>query len=314
MSFTSDIKKELTTISVNKKCCQLAQVAGFLRFAGSLTIGTGGLGIRITTDNPAVLRLFVTLIKDYFGTKGELSVENSVQPLSKGRTYGLDITAEMNSEGILRESGILGVREGQNYITETLRSDIIKKRCCKKAFLRGAFLAAGMATDPAKAYQLEIVCESEQLASEMRKLIANVGLKAKISKRRSKFVIYMKDAEQISDFLGIIGASNQLFKFENTRITKEMRNAANRALNCENANLQRAVNAAQKQIADIKTIEEKQGLESLSENLKQTALLRMEYPELSLAELSQMFDPPVAKSGLNHRLARLSEIAAALRE
>ena len=314
MSFSSDIKKELTTVKVSKKCCQLAQIAGFLRFAGSITLGSGGAGIRLTTDNPAVLRLFITLIKDYFGIKGALSVEDSDQPLSRGKTYGLDITPEMNSEGILRESGILGVREGFNYYPETLSADIIKKRCCKKAFLRGVFLAAGMATDPAKSYQLEIACESEILASEMRKLISNVGLKAKITRRRNRYVIYMKDAEQISDFLGLIGCSNELFRFENMRITKSMRNDANRALNCENANLQRAVNAAQKQIADIRYIEKTKGLDYLKPALRQTAELRVDNPELPLAELAQLFDPPLAKSSLNNRLARLSEIAENLKK
>ena len=313
MSFTSDIKKELTTVAVGKKCCQLAQIAGFLRFAGSLTLGSGRFGIRLATENPAVLRLFITLIKEYFGTRGELSVENSVLPISKSRTYGLEITPEMNSEGILRESGILSVREGRNIITETIDADIVKKRCCKKAFLRGVFLAAGMATDPAKSYQLELSCESETLAADIRKLIANVGLKAKITQRRSKYVIYIKDAEQISDFLGLIGASNELFRFENMRITKEMRNTANRALNCENANLQRSVNAAQKQIADIKYIEQTCGLDHLPAALQQTALIRMENPELSLTDLAQLFDPPLAKSGLNHRLAKITKAADELR-
>ena len=311
MSFTSDIKKELTTIPVSKKCCQLAQIAGFLRFTGSLT---RGYGFRLTTDNPAVLRLFVTLIKEYFGTRGELSVENSVKPLSKGRTYGLEITPEMNSEGILRECGILSVREGMNYITETIDADIVKKRCCKKAYLRGVFLAAGMATNPAKSYQLEILCERELLAGDIRRLIANVGLKAKITQRRGKYIIYIKDAEQISDFLGLIGASNELFKFENIRITKEMRNAANRALNCENANLQRSVNAAQKQIADIKYIEQTRGLDYLPAALQQTAMLRMDNPELSLTDLAQLFEPPLAKSGLNHRLSKISRIADELKK
>ena len=309
MSFTSDVKKELTTINAGKKCCQLAEITGFLRFAGSMKLGSGSVGVKISTDNPAVLRLFITLIRDYFGTKGALSIADSDLPLSKGKTYGLEITPEMNSEGILREAGILGVKEGRNYIRDGLSADIIKKRCCKKACLRGIFLAAGMITNPAKAYQLEISCGSEYMAQDVKRLVGSFGLKPKTFKRRSKYIVYLKDAEQIADFLGFIGASNQLFKFENVRITKEMKNAANRVSNCETANLQRAVNAAQKQIADIKHIEQTVGLDSLPEKLRQTAKLRMENPELSLADLAQLFDPPIAKSGLNHRLAKLSEIS-----
>ena len=156
MSFATDVKKELTTIPVTKKCCQLAQIAGFLRFAGSITISGGRMGVRVSTHNPAVARLFITLIKEYFGTKGSLSIDSADMPVAGGRTYELDITPEMNAEGILREAGILGVKEGRNYVTDGISADIIKKRCCKKSFLRGMFLACGTMTDPAKTYHLEL--------------------------------------------------------------------------------------------------------------------------------------------------------------
>ena len=314
MSFNADVKKELTTLVVGKKCCQLALVAGFLRFAGSITLGRSGMGVRVKTDSPAVARLFITITKDYFGTKTSLSVDSSVQPLSKGHSYELSITPEMNADGILREAGIVSVREGSNYITDGLNWEIIRKRCCKKSCLRGIFLAAGMVTDPSKSYHLEISCASSYMAQDVRKLVNSFGLKSKVSARRSKYVVYLKDSEQIADFLGIIGASGQLFKFENVRITKDMRGTANRINNCENANLTRSVNAAQKQIADIRYIAETRGLMSLPERLKTTAVLRMENPELPLAELAQLHEPPIAKSGLNHRLARLSETAESIRK
>ena len=313
MSFTADVKKELTTLPTGKKCCQLAQIAGFLRFAGSITLSQGGMGVRVVTDSPAVARLFITLIRDYFGTKSALSIENSMQPLSKGRSYGLTITPDMNADGILREVGIIGVREGSNYITDGLEPNIIKKRCCRKACLKGIFLAAGSVTDPAKAYHLEISCASEYMAGDVRKLINSFGLKAKISMRRNRYIVYLKDGEQISDFLGVIGAANQLFKFENVRITKEMRSTANRISNCENANLQKSVNAAQRQIADIRYISDTRGLAFLPEKLRTAAQLRLENPELPLAELAELFDPPLAKSGLNHRLIKLSQIADNIR-
>ena len=312
MSFALGVKKELTTIPVTKKCCQLAQIAGFLRFAGSITITDGRMGVRVSTNNPAVARLFITLIKEYFGTKGSLSIDNAEMPLAGGRVYELNITPDMNAEGILREAGLLGVKEGLNYVTDGISSEVIKKRCCKKAFLRGAFLACGTITDPAKTYHLELPCAREYLAGDVRKLVNSFGLKARITQRRGRYIVYLKDAEQISDFLGIIGASAHLLHFEDVRVTKDVRGRVNRINNCESANLQRSVNAAQKQIADIKLIEKNRGLDSLPLKLRQAAVLRLENPELPLADLAALADPPLAKSGLNHRLAKLSEIAESI--
>ena len=218
MSFALDVKKELTTIPVTKKCCQLAQIAGFLRFAGSITITDGRMGVRVSTNNPAVARLFITLIKEYFGTKGSLSIDNAEMPLAGGRVYELNITPDMNAEGILREAGLLGVKEGLNYVTDGISAEVIKKRCCKKAFLRGAFLACGTITDPAKTYHLELPCAREYLAGDVRKLVNSFGLKARITQRRGRYIVYLKDAEQISDFLGIIGASAHLLHFEDVRV------------------------------------------------------------------------------------------------
>ena len=314
MSFNQDVKKELTTVKPGKKCCQLALAAGFLRFAGGITPGPGGMGVRVSTENAAVARLFVSVVKDYFGAKTSLSTQSSDQPLSKGRSYVLTITSDMNAEGILREAGILGVREGNNYITDGLNWEIIKKRCCKKSCLRGIFLAAGMVTDPAKSYHLEITCKSDFMAQDVRRLINSFGLRSKVSERRGRFVVYLKDSEQISDLLTLMGASAQLFRFQNVRITKEMKGTANRIANCESANLQRSVNSAQKQIADIEYIESTRGLLWLGEKLKKTAEIRRDNPELSLSELASLFDPPLAKSGLDHRLSKISEMAENIRK
>lgn len=312
MSFTSDTKKELTGMDTGRKCCQLAQLTGFIRFAGSITIISGKPGLKVTTDNPAVARLFITLVKDYFGAKTALQVENG-QLMRKGHTYSLIISPEMNSEAILREVGILGVLEGSNYIKDGLESANYRKRCCKKAALRGIFLAAGAISDPGKSYHLEISCAGETIANDVKKLLSSFGLKAKTVTRRNKEIVYIKDAEQISEFLTVIGCTNQLFKFENVRISKEMKNTANRINNCETANMDKTVNAAQKVIADINYIEKTVGMDYLPAKLQQTALLRRDNPELSLSELAQLFDPPLGKSGLNHRLSNISDAADQLR-
>jgi len=312
MSFTSDVKKELTSLDIGRKCCQLAQLTGFITFAGCITLGGGGMGLKVTTDNPAVARLFITLMKEYFDAKTALKIKES-QMLRKGRTYSLSITHDMNADAILREVGILGVMEGSNYIKDGIEASNVKKRCCKKAALRGIFMAAGSISDPAKAYHLEICCNTEYLAGDVKKLINSFGLKSKVVKRRSKYVVYLKDAEQISDFLGVIGCTNTLFKFQDIRISKEMKNTANRINNCESANMDKTVNAAIKMIADIDYIDKTVSLDYLPIKLKETAIIRRDNPELSLAELAELFDPPLGKSGLNHRLAKISEIADSLR-
>lgn len=313
MSYSSDVKKELTGIEIGRKCCQLAQLTGFVRFAGSIPISGGKMGLKVTTDNPAVARLFITLMKEYFGTKASLKIGES-QMLRRGHSYSLTITPEMNADAILREIGILGVQEGSNYIKEGLEYANFKKRCCKKAALRGVFLAAGSISDPVKAYHLEIACINEYIAADVRKLINSFGLKSRIVERRGKYIVYIKDAEQISDFLRVIGCTNQLFKFEDVRSSREMKNTANRVNNCDSANLDKTVNAAQRVIADINYIEKTVSLDYLSPKLRSTAVLRRDNPDLPLAELAELFDPPIGKSGLNHRLTKISEIAKELKE
>ena len=313
MSFTTDIKKELTGLETGRKCCQLAQLTAFARFAGSIVIIGGKPGLKVTTDNPAVARLFITLVKEYFGTKTSLQI-GSGQLMSKGRSYSLIITPEMNAEAILRELGILGVLEGSNYIKDGLESANYKKRCCKKAALRGIFLAAGSMSDPGKAYHLEISCGNSVIASDVKKLLSSFGLKGKVVSRRNKEIVYLKDAEQISEFLAVLGCNNQLFKFEDIRIAKEIKNKANRINNCEGANLDKTVNAAQKVISDINYIEKAVGLDHLPGKLRETAVLRRDNPELALSELALLFDPPIGKSGLYHRLEKISEAASELRK
>ena len=142
MSFSSETKQEITHIELDKKCCQLAEIAGFVRMCGSITLIGGKMGVRLTTDSPATARLFAKLLKSYFDTKADLNVEDTT-PLKKGHAYQLIITPDMNADLILRETGILGVKEGSNYITDGIPADLIRKKCCKKAYLRGIFLGAG---------------------------------------------------------------------------------------------------------------------------------------------------------------------------
>lgn len=314
MSFSSETKNELARIETEKKCDSLAEIAGFLRMCGSVKlVGGGRMDVKLTTENPAIARRFMKLIKSYFGAKVNLMVaENNLT--KKGHFYELTINSDMNAEQILREAGILRVQEGCNYISDDIPSDLIKKRCCKKAFLRGAFLGSGTVSDPEKGYHVEIVCSSEPLATDVRRLINSFGLHAKMVHRKSNIGVYLKESEQIGDFLNLLGAHGQLLEFENVRVIKDVRNKTNRIVNCESANLDKTVGAASRQIESIHLIESTRGLASLPEKLEQAARLRLEHPEAALGELADLCDPPMKKSGLNHRFAKIDEIAEKIRQ
>lgn len=313
MSFSAMTKNEIARIESEKKCCKLAEIAGFIRMCGTIKLSGGGrLNVMLLTENPAVARHFKKLIKDYFGSNAGLVIAKT-NILKKSHYYELMIDSGMNAEQILRETGILMVKEGCNYISDGIYSDLIKTKCCRKAYLRGVFLGAGTISDPEKAYHLEIVCNSETLSSDVKKLINSFGLHSKSVIRKNSHVVYLKEAEQIIDFLNILGAHGQLLDFENVRIVKEMRNKTNRISNCDSANLDKTINASARQLENIRLIERVRGLASLPEKLQMAASLRLENPEASLIELSEMMDPPIGKSGINHRFKKIEEIAEKIR-
>jgi DNA-binding protein WhiA len=313
MPFAADTKNELARIEVEKKCCKLAEIAGFIRMCGSLKLSGGGkMILLLSTEINPIARRYKKLIKDYFGINADLEVEQS-GGIRKGKTYILKIPPEEKSEQVLRESGILMVREGHNYISDGIYEGLIKTKCCKKAYLRGVFLGTGTISDPAKGYHIEVVCNTETLANDVKKLINSfVDLHAKMVQRKKHYVVYVKESGQIIDILNIMGAHSHLFVFEDVRITKEMRNKANRASNCDNANLDKTIDAAKRQLDCINKIATEKGLRFLSDKLFEVAIIRLENPEASLIELAEMTDPPMKKSGVNNRLKKIEEIAKKL--
>lgn len=317
MSFSSDTKGELARIEPEKKCCMLAEIAGFIRMCGSVKlVGGGRMKLVIATDNPATARHYKKLIKDYFDVDAALEISEGTT-LKKGRQYMLvlDDREGQKAEPILRESGILMIREGMNYISDGIYDALIKTKCCRKAYLRGAFLGVGTMSDPEKAYHFELVCSTEILAGDLRKLMNSfVDLSARVVRRRKSYIVYVKEADQIADLLNIMGAHQKFFEFEEIRMTKEMRNKANRLSNCDNANLDKTMNTALRQIAAIEKIQRVRGLSSLPPKLKDAAVLRRENPDATLQELAELCTPPLKKSGLNNRLRRIEEIAEKITE
>ncbi len=313
MSFSVDTKNELARLEQGKKCCMLAEIAGFVRMCGSIRLAGGGkFTIIITTENPAAARHFKKIIKDYFDVDANLEIGQSTT-LKKGHVYLLTIGPEERSEQILRETGILMVKEGMNFISDGIYEGLIKTKCCRKSYLRGVFLGSGTISDPEKGYHMEFVCSTQTLSNDVKKLINSfVGLHAKQVKRKKSYVVYVKESEQIVDILNILKAHGQLLKFEDTRIMKEMRNKTNRINNCDSANLDKTLNASEKQVEAIRKIEERKGLDFLNDKLKEVALLRLDNPDATLQELADMMEPPLKKSGMNHRLKKIEEIAGKL--
>lgn len=313
MSFALDTKNELARIIPEKKCCMLAEIAGFMRIAGSIRlVGLGKFEIVMTTSNPAVARHYKTLIKTYFSIDPKI-VMGQDHSLKRGHAYILSIGPEDLSEQIMRETGILMVKEGMNFISDGIYDGLIRTKCCRKAYLRGAFLAAGTVNNPEKTYHLEIATSTEMLAKELRRLINHfVDISAKVTERKKGYGVYLKAGEQIRDVLAIMGASQQFFKFDEVMMIKEFKAQTNRINNIDNANIDKAIKAAEKQINSIKKIEEIKGLDFLSAKLRETAELRMEHPEVGIEELGKLMNPPLSKSGVNNRLRRIEEIAKGL--
>ncbi|MBR5740580.1 MAG: DNA-binding protein WhiA [Firmicutes bacterium] len=215
------------------------------------------------------------------------------------------------AEQILRECGIIRIRGGRDYLYDGIYDELIKAKCDKKAYVRGAFLGTGTMSDPAKAYHLEFDIRTEGVANDLRKVINSfTDMQAKVVKRGSRHVVYMKKADYVSDMLAIMGASGSMLKLEDIRIKKGLVSTAKREINCDSANLDRAVDTALRQVEAIRKIAESRGLKSLEPKLREAAVLRLEHPDATIQALGEMCDPPLKKSGINGRLRKIEEIAS----
>ena len=310
MSFSSEVKNELARIEPEKNCCQLAEISGFLRTAGSLKLEGGGkFRIVVSTGDPAIARHYKKLLNTYFETPVDLEIEEGGN-LGKSHKYMLSIGPEEKSEQILRETGILMIRQGNNYISDGIYDGIVRSKCCRKAYLRGVFLGSGTISDPSKAYHLEVICNTKVLARDLCKLINTfVDLSAKMVERKGKYIVYMKKAAYISDMLAIMGAHSHVLALSDVLIRKQMRGEAARISNCDNANTDRILDAAEGQIATIMRLKETGNDDNLPYKLKEIAELRVQNPEASLTELGELLDPPLKKSGVNSRLKKLMDYA-----
>ena len=310
MSFSSKVKGELSLHLGNGRHCEIAETAAIVNICGQIAVFGEYFCLKIHTENFHVAKKCFTLLKNTFNMIAEVSVRSS----GRKQVYTVLVRDFSKAEAILKVTGLLYSEDGKTQLKKRIYSPVVSSICCRRAYIRGAFLSVGSVNDPEKNYHMEFVLADEFSAEQLKELINSFGLDAKVVERKEHFVVYLKEGEQIVDLLNIMEAPLALMDLENVRIMKEMRNDINRKVNCETANLNKVVGAAVKQLEDIEYIEEKIGLSSLPEQLEEIARLRLEYPDKSLKELGSFLSTPVGKSGVNHRLRKISNIAETLRE
>ena len=314
MSFSSSVKDELSRQMPGARHCQIAETAAILSLCGRVKISASDhFWIEIHTENVAVARKYFTLLKKTFNIVTDVSIRRNAY-LNKNRTYTVTIREHEDALRVLHAVKLLDEHGEVGENLNVVQNVVIQQSCCRRAFIRGAFLASGSLSDPEKFYHFEIVCATEEKAKQLQGIIAAFDLEAKIVKRKRYYIVYIKEGSQIVDILNVMEAPVALMELENIRILKDMRNSVNRQVNCETANINKTVSAAVKQIEDIEYIRDTIGLENLPENLEEIARERVERPEATLKELGEALDPPVGKSGVNHRLRKLCDIAEQLRD
>lgn len=314
MSFSSETKNELSRLPIEDRCCAVSELAAIVRMSGIIQIREmKKVNLKFVTENAAIARRIFTLLKILYKANIEVMVRRNKQ-LKKNNNYLIVVNNIKVTKQILEDVGFL-TKEDSSYYTINYKvpETLIQNRCCRRAYIRGAFLGGGSISNPEKTYHLEFVTNREEHGEVLLNIINSFNLNSKIVIRKENYVVYLKEGEQIADILNIIGAHQSLLKFEDIRIFKDMRNNINRLVNCETANLGKTINASLRQVENIQYIDNRIGIEKLPKNLQEIALLRLKHREASLKELGKMLEPPVGKSGVNHRLRRIDEIAEDLK-
>ena len=308
MSFSSTAKDELIRLPLGKSCCILSELSALTQTSGSLALrGLGRVQVTYRVENAALARRIFLLLRTQLNITARL---HFVQHARLGGRRSCVLTlGDQDSQTLLIALHMMERdEEGNISLKRTAPRHPMTRQCCRRAFLRGAFLGCGSMTNPEKSYHFEWVAEDQSLRQTLAKLLDKSGLPVHEHVRKGQNVMYLKGAQQIADMMALMGASQAVLEMENIRITKQMRAGANRASNCDEHNSEKMLNAADEQIEAIKLISIQRGLFTLPPGLQEIARLRLEHTSLSLNELGQLMDPPVGKSGVNHRMRRLMEV------
>lgn len=308
MSFASETKKELTTLEV-KDCCARAELSALIRMNGSLSFSNRLLVVNIQTENAAIARRIYVLLKKNYEVEVELLVRKKMR-LKKNNIY--IVRLKERAREILEDLAII---ENSFSFVHNISLSLIEKKCCRRSYLRGAFLAGGSVNNPeTSSYHLEIFSLYKEHNDALCELMNSFDLNSKTLERKKGFITYLKEAEKITEFLNIVGAHSALLRFEDVRIVRDMRNSVNRLVNCETANLNKTIGAALRQVENIRFIESSVGLDVLPDKLREIAELRVAHQDVTLKELGEMVSgSAISKSGINHRLRKIDEIAEKLR-
>jgi DNA-binding protein WhiA len=307
-SYSAEVRNELARIMGEQECCNVAELASLIRMGGTMLIGgNSNLGINFTTENAAVARKALSLIKSGFHLKTEVVVTRG-RRLKKNNSYLIKVVP---SPVVTELLSVLGIMRGDN-LNVSSDSGILRKACCRRAYLRGAFLGGGSVNKPEGDYHLELVTGNLDFAKTLVRLMKYFSLPVGMTERKNDYIVYLKDGDAIIDFLRLIGAHNALLTFENVRVVKGMRNQVNRLVNCETANLQKTVNAAVRQVNCIQLIALRKGLNTLPPTLREVAKMRLTHPEATLQDLVDAMGGKVGRSGINHRLRKIEQIAMEL--
>ena len=310
-SFSAKVKEELARTIPPARHCRIAEIAAMLSIGGRFAMDDGGKDIiSFRTENVPIARKYFTLLKKTFNIESSVSVRRETG-LNKSRIYSLEVIDDEKASGLIMACSLHRTREGRFVLKDDL---LLQRDCCRRAFIRGAFLASGSISDPVRSYHFEIVCSSRTQAELLQSAVCSFQIGARLVMRKSHYVVYVKDSSQVVDLLNVMGAYKALMDMENVRIVKDMRNRINRGVNCETANISKTANASAKQILDITYIMDSSAFHRLPESLRQVASLRLSHPEATLTELGAMLDPPVGKSGVNHRMKKISDYARDLRD
>ena len=313
MSFSGNINEEISRQLSPARHCQIAELAAIISMCGAVMIDSRGhAALKIHTENLAVARKSFTLLRRTFNIVVDIAIRVNRE---KGSSYYyIVVKKHEDAIRVLQAAKLLNPYGDVEEELSVVKNVVIQETCCKRSFLRGVFLASGSMSDPEKSYHFEIVCNDENQAEHLKEMMNSFGVDAKIVQRKRTYVVYLKEGSQIVDILNVMEAHVALMELENVRIVKEMRNSVNRKVNCETANINKTVSAAVRQMEDITYIRDQIGFDKLPEGLRDVALTRLAYPEAALKELGQLMASPLGKSGVNHRLRKLSEIAQGLRE
>ena len=323
MSFTTDAKKEVISAVCQNECCKLAQLSAIIHSAGELSIKNGETFIQIKTDIKDVFDLVNDSLKRLYGQTATLELDEDFN-INKTVRYLINIPANISKQ-LMLDCGLAKINsEGIFELIQGIDEHIIESACCAISYIKGVFLTSSTSNiiinkeleRPVRTfsgYQLEFVFANEVFAKDFSSLLFSQGINSKKTHRKKVFVLYIKEAEQISDLLALIGAFRSVLTLQNEITLRQVRNHINRQNNCINANITKTVNASMKQLEAIKKIQNKQGLESLPENLREICELRLQNPEESLENLTKLTKNPITKSGINHKFRKIITIAKELK-